>query len=159
MLAGLKNSLNLRVSFGCLKDSLVSLSALVMDIINPMLSNPVMLNSFSKPATKSPKTTSEMRNSRCHSIHRQVGIPLFHKCQIKTEKPKKQEVRKQIVTRSKMHSLVQQHYRDAFAWWYGLLFRLWSVVFISCHLFISALGLRSTCIVSNVGARFSQGSM
>lgn len=90
MLAGLKISLNLRVSFGCLKDSLVSLSAMVMDIINPMLSNPVMLNSFSKPANKSPKTTSEMRNSRCHGIRRQVGIPLFHKCQIKTEKSKKE---------------------------------------------------------------------
>lgn len=57
MLAGLKISLNLRVSFGCLKDSLVSLSAMVMDIINPTLSNPVMLNSFYKPANKSPKTT------------------------------------------------------------------------------------------------------
>lgn len=90
MLAGLKISLNLRVSFGCLKDSLVSLSAMVMDIINPMLSNPVMLNSFSKLANKSPKTTSEMRNSRCHRIRRQVGIPLFHKCQIKTEKSKKE---------------------------------------------------------------------
>lgn len=48
MLAGLKISLNLRVSFGCLKDSLVSVSAAVMDIINPTPSNPVMLNSFSK---------------------------------------------------------------------------------------------------------------
>lgn len=57
MLAGLKISLNLRVSFGCLKDSLVSVTAMVMDIINPMLSNPVMLNSFSKPANKSLKTT------------------------------------------------------------------------------------------------------
>lgn len=57
MLAGLKISLNLRASFGCLKDSLVSLSAMVMDIINPTLSNPVMLNSFSEPANKSAKTT------------------------------------------------------------------------------------------------------
>lgn len=42
MLTGLKISLNLRVSFGRLKDSLVSLSATMMDIINPTLSNPVM---------------------------------------------------------------------------------------------------------------------
>lgn len=48
MLAGLRISLNLRVSFGCLKDSLVSVSAAVMDIINPTPSNPAMLNSFSK---------------------------------------------------------------------------------------------------------------
>lgn len=89
MLAGLKISLNLRVSFGCLKDSLVSLSAMVMDIINPMLSNPVMLNSFSNLQINHQRQPSEMRNSRCHSIQRQVGIPLFHECQIKTERIQK----------------------------------------------------------------------
>lgn len=106
MLAGLKISLNLRVSFGCLKDSLASLSATVMDIINPMLSNPVMLNSFSKPANKSLKRQpSEMRNGRCHGVQRQVGIPILHKCQIKTERSQEKS---EGALKSKTHFLVHQ---------------------------------------------------
>lgn len=69
MLAGLKISLNLRVSFGCLKDSLVSLSAMVMDIINPVPSNPVMFKFiFQNLQINRQRQPSEMRNSRCHSV-------------------------------------------------------------------------------------------